>query len=517
MKSNNDAWRCPSKLLPWRIALLFGVVLLSSQMPPEALAAPLSIMASPTTLESNADRMISYRHQEHMWQTSDGATHVVINQGTMGLKQGASLALYSSFDSGKTWLAMISLDNTSSYSTADGVLVGDDLNLVYPSSSGKILFSVIHYDNVLKTWSLVRTETAFASAAYTGINPALAIDSQQRIWCAFVSKDRTLLSSNIKLIQRQTAGGWQDTGLIFGATDVTASPERSARPIVLPDGTGIGLVYTVHQYIYWAYRRNDWPVNLQWSQQTLFTSQPPYDIDPYESHFSLVSDNLGNIHVVTTDHGKLLYLRFVGLTQTWDPVKYLSTQAMVAYTQATMAFDKLCIFYNVNTFIKVIESTDSGNTFLYTDLLVHQIPATGSTLNYSNPRIETPGLSAGGQIPVLQQYVDGTKQKMIYFGVPVDAANIAPLANDDPNVTTPQNTGVIINVLANDIDSDGTLDVTSVLVGTAPSFGAAVVNPDGTVTYTPMAGYTGTDSFTYTVKDNSGATSNVATVSVSVI
>jgi len=46
--------------------------------------------------------------------------------------------------------------------------------------------------------------------------------------------------------------------------------------------------------------------------------------------------------------------------------------------------------------------------------------------------------------------------------------------------------------------------------------GTASPNVDGTVSYTPNAGYTGLDSFTYTVQDDLAANSNVATVTVSV-
>ena len=51
----------------------------------------------------------------------------------------------------------------------------------------------------------------------------------------------------------------------------------------------------------------------------------------------------------------------------------------------------------------------------------------------------------------------------------------------------------------------------------AASHGTTSVNPTtGAITYTPASNYTGPDSFTYKVKDNSGADSNVATVSITV-
>jgi FtsP/CotA-like multicopper oxidase with cupredoxin domain len=93
--------------------------------------------------------------------------------------------------------------------------------------------------------------------------------------------------------------------------------------------------------------------------------------------------------------------------------------------------------------------------------------------------------------------------------------NEPPVANDD-SATTDQDVAVTTDVLANDVDSDGTLDASTVTVVSDPTDGDAVVNPDGTITYTPDSGFSGTDSFDYTVKDDDGDVSNVATVTVDV-
>jgi len=100
-------------------------------------------------------------------------------------------------------------------------------------------------------------------------------------------------------------------------------------------------------------------------------------------------------------------------------------------------------------------------------------------------------------------------------------ANIAPTANDD-TTSTPRNTPLVnYNVVANDVDPDGTIDPTSVVIttgGTTQRGGTVVNNGDGTVTYSPPnPGFRGTDTFQYTVNDNDGATSNVATVSINVV
>lgn len=75
---------------------------------------------------------------------------------------------------------------------------------------------------------------------------------------------------------------------------------------------------------------------------------------------------------------------------------------------------------------------------------------------------------------------------------------VTPVGADD-EATTPSGTPVEIPVLDND-PTQG-LTVESV---TQPANGSVVINADGTVTYTPNAGFSGTDTFTYTAVDASG-------------
>jgi hypothetical protein len=102
------------------------------------------------------------------------------------------------------------------------------------------------------------------------------------------------------------------------------------------------------------------------------------------------------------------------------------------------------------------------------------------------------------------------------FTITAGGGNIAPVANAD-SATTPEDTAVAIDVLANDTDADGTVDPATVAVVSAPANGGTAVNATtGAITYTPNAGFAGLDTFTYTVNDDDGATSNAATVSVTV-
>ncbi|MEZ5023257.1 MAG: Ig-like domain-containing protein, partial [Chitinophagales bacterium] len=84
----------------------------------------------------------------------------------------------------------------------------------------------------------------------------------------------------------------------------------------------------------------------------------------------------------------------------------------------------------------------------------------------------------------------------------VDPVNDQPVANDDFDETD-INTPVTTDVIANDNDDidGGEIDPTSVVITTDPVYGTAVENNDGTVTYTPVDGFIGMDSFQYQVCD----------------
>ncbi|GAB3931220.1 CshA/CshB family fibrillar adhesin-related protein [Mucilaginibacter myungsuensis] len=74
---------------------------------------------------------------------------------------------------------------------------------------------------------------------------------------------------------------------------------------------------------------------------------------------------------------------------------------------------------------------------------------------------------------------------------------------------------VIIPILDNDVQGTVALDPATITIGTPPSNGSVTINADGTITYTPNAGYTGPDAFTYRVKDVNGNFTNEATVNIS--
>ena len=97
------------------------------------------------------------------------------------------------------------------------------------------------------------------------------------------------------------------------------------------------------------------------------------------------------------------------------------------------------------------------------------------------------------------------------FAIRVVNANDAPVAVGD-SYWVSVDTVKILDVLVNDSDVDSAIDPTSIEIFSPPSYGTATPMPDGTVRYTPNAGYRGAESFTYRVRDSLGLFSNAATV-----
>ena len=98
----------------------------------------------------------------------------------------------------------------------------------------------------------------------------------------------------------------------------------------------------------------------------------------------------------------------------------------------------------------------------------------------------------------------------------VNPVNASPIAVADGFTITEGSTNNL-NLAGNDTDSDDGLDLTSIAIVSGPANGSIdAINADGTVNYTHNGSETLSDSFTYTIKDAAGNTSNTVTVSLTI-
>ena len=101
------------------------------------------------------------------------------------------------------------------------------------------------------------------------------------------------------------------------------------------------------------------------------------------------------------------------------------------------------------------------------------------------------------------------------FGMTITPFNVAPIAITD-SFTVNEGGVQNLNLTVNDSDADDGLDLTSIAIVSNPSNGFIIVNTDGTVDYTHNGGETVSDSFSYSINDLSGATSNIVIVSLTI-
>ncbi|HEY6925191.1 MAG TPA: FG-GAP-like repeat-containing protein [Steroidobacteraceae bacterium] len=154
---------------------------------------------------------------------------------------------------------------------------------------------------------------------------------------------------------------------------------------------------------------------------------------------------------------------------------------------------------------------NNGTANPFANVAPVDIPATKETSGFARS-IAVGKLVKNGAPDVLLT-VDGEPGLASYSPLTLDQD---PVAQDDSAVTA-VNKSTQINVVANDSAGPGrSLNAGSLTITKAPVSGAANANTDGSITYTPSPGYSGSDGFQYTVRDGLGAPSNVASVSIRV-
>ncbi len=118
----------------------------------------------------------------------------------------------------------------------------------------------------------------------------------------------------------------------------------------------------------------------------------------------------------------------------------------------------------------------------------------------------TPNPGFYGQDTITYVICDGgtpdlcdTAEIIVTIAPVVDEPNVGPIATNDYG-TTPEDTPITIGVMNNDSDPNGN-PLNDPTIITPPSNGTASVNADGTITYTPNAGFTGQDTLYYVICD----------------
>ena len=189
--------------------------------------------------------------------------------------------------------------------------------------------------------------------------------------------------------------------------------------------------------------------------------------------------------------------------------------APVAVADVATTAEDTAVTINVANNDTDVDNSDNVDT---TTLTIVRAAAEGSASVVSGQIEYTPAADFNGSDSLTYQIKDqhGATSNVATLIINVSGVNDAPVAADDTG-STAEDTELVIDVIGNDTDIDGTLDSSKVTVVSSPAHGTITVDASsGEITYRPAADFNGSDSFTYVVKDDSDATSNVATVSLTI-
>lgn len=127
----------------------------------------------------------------------------------------------------------------------------------------------------------------------------------------------------------------------------------------------------------------------------------------------------------------------------------------------------------------------------------------------------TPPQDFNGVLEIAVTASDGELSATDNFVLEITAVNDAPIAQDDSGFTTDNASPLTINpedLLANDSDIEG--DALNIVSVSSTGSGSVSLNSAGQIIYAPETGFTGDDTFIYTVSD--GQSEDAASVTVSV-
>ena len=243
------------------------------------------------------------------------------------------------------------------------------------------------------------------------------------------------------------------------------------------------------------------------------------DLEVYNSSYQLLGSSLSatdneNVEIDLTA-ADTVYVRIYGADNTeyggsksWNNY---TLEVKVQYANTAPVADSKNVTTDEDTSAVItLSGTDAENDPLTFFVLTQ--PAHG-TLSGTAPSLTyTPAANYNGSDSFTYKVNDGTvDSNTAALSITVTPVNDAPTALDD-SVSTPLNTAVTVDVLANDTDVDGdTLSIQSV---TQPANGSA--STDGAnVTFTPATNILGTETITCTITDGKGETA-ASTLSVTV-
>jgi hypothetical protein len=180
----------------------------------------------------------------------------------------------------------------------------------------------------------------------------------------------------------------------------------------------MGLVYRVNKTTYWTSRANGAAPAVLASPQVIHVGTArAARSDPYASHFSVVADDGGYLHLAIADDGAAMYLRYSMLDGAWTAPRRINGPDKLSYLQIGLANGQVQLSLSASRGAGAVYlSNDYGDTF--TQAFALRLPPASDGISYTTGRVETATRSSG-PLAVVQQYEDQKAQRLMVYSVPL--------------------------------------------------------------------------------------------------
>ena len=468
--------------------------------PASAAGTPFASLTCSPTAALPISASTGEKPQSKVW-LHDGAWWAVLP--TTAASPGSGTWLWKLV--GSTWTSVLKLSNNTD-THADVTDTGTVAHVLLYRGASSELASIAYAGGTYALWP---TRTSNAPVTLTGATePAatIALDSAGRLWVAWVGTSDVWVSSSTSPYSAWSA----PTSLASGM------PADDIAVITAMPGNKIGVLWSnenagVKRFGFRTHVDGD--PQASWTADEVPASGSAHDsigTGMADDHLNVAVASDGTLYAaVKTSYDTAGYPKMALLVRrpngTWDPlygIDEAGTRPIVLLNEP--ANELLYVYTSAEGYNNTVYRTSSTSSISFgarQTLITGGVNDTTSTKqNYTN------------DIVILASSATNAQGVHCTAAAPV---NHVPVAGDD-GYTTAQDTAKTVaapGVLGNDTDADGDTLTAAKVAG--PSHGTAALSASGGFTYTPAAGYTGDDSFTYRASDGQ-ADSNTATVSITV-
>ena len=196
-----------------------------------------------------------------------------------------------------------------------------------------------------------------------------------------------------------------------------------------------------------------------------------------------------------------------------DDAPTVSQSTVSSTLDATINEDSSSVTINVLADLGYTADADGDSvsiTAVQANAGAGSVSTDGSSVTY------TPAADYSSPATITFTASDGTSSFSAFFTISFNASNDAPVAVDDTETLTEDDSLTTITVLDDDTDADG--DSLTVSAISYSGTGTAAINADNArIDYTPAANFNGTDTITYTVSDGTATDTGTLTIIVNAV